>query len=86
MPKIYFLWMCFMLISDQPEVNCCLQAQFLFQGNCCDMCPAGTLLTGYCGATTQTKCERCLEGTFTDQVHTLKTCYQCLECKGGKTQ
>ncbi|XP_038629054.1 tumor necrosis factor receptor superfamily member 14-like isoform X1 [Scyliorhinus canicula] len=81
MPKIYFLWMCFMLISNQPEVNCCLQAQFLYKDNCCNMCPAGTQLSKYCGATNQTTCERCLDDTFTEQVHSLKTCYHCLDCK-----
>ncbi|XP_038629055.1 tumor necrosis factor receptor superfamily member 5-like isoform X2 [Scyliorhinus canicula] len=83
MPKIYFLWMCFMLISNQPEVNCCLQAQFLYKDNCCNMCPAGTQLSKYCGATNQTTCERCLDDTFTEQVHSLKTCYHCLDCKRG---
>ncbi|XP_041063391.1 tumor necrosis factor receptor superfamily member 5-like isoform X2 [Carcharodon carcharias] len=81
--KFYFLWMYFMLISYRQEVKCCQQSQFLYNGNCCDMCPAGTQLVAYCGATLQTECRRCRTGTFTDQMHNLRACYHCLSCHGG---
>ncbi|XP_078413878.1 uncharacterized protein LOC144690349 [Cetorhinus maximus] len=81
--KFYFLWMYFMLISYRQEVKCCQQSQFLYNGNCCDMCPAGTELIAYCGATSQTQCRACRKGTFTDQAHNLRECYHCLSCHKG---
>ncbi|XP_048417066.2 tumor necrosis factor receptor superfamily member 5-like [Stegostoma tigrinum] len=77
---------CVLLICYVQDGTCCQQNQFLYEGNCCDMCPAGTYLDKYCGASTQTKCEICREGTFTDQIHNLKICYPCQNCIGGKTR
>ncbi|XP_078061717.1 tumor necrosis factor receptor superfamily member 5-like [Mustelus asterias] len=83
MLKIFFILMYFMLISYRPVVNNCLQAQFLYNGNCCDMCPAGTELVDYCGASSPTRCRTCSSGTFTNHIHNLKACYPCLDCGGG---
>ncbi|GCC37706.1 hypothetical protein chiPu_0016212 [Chiloscyllium punctatum] len=77
---------CVLLISYLQGANCCQQNQFVYEGNCCDMCPQGTYLEKYCGANTKTKCVACQKGTFTDHIHNLNICYPCQNCIGDHSQ
>ncbi|XP_067873029.1 tumor necrosis factor receptor superfamily member 5-like isoform X1 [Heterodontus francisci] len=75
--KFYFL-----LVSYLQVITCCQDRQFLHNGICCDLCPAGTRVATYCRSNASTKCTLCVAGTYAIKAHNSTTCIPCQTCKG----
>ncbi|XP_028917386.1 tumor necrosis factor receptor superfamily member 6 isoform X2 [Ornithorhynchus anatinus] len=63
------------------EVNCSSN-QYLTNGLCCEMCPAGSVVAQHCNATgNKPKCEACIDGfEFMDHSNGLGKCLRCGTC------
>lgn len=58
-----------------------LDTSFLFCMSC-TMCPKGQGVASPCTSTTDTKCETCAKGTFSDTISFEDRCKDCTECNG----
>ncbi|XP_067826183.1 tumor necrosis factor receptor superfamily member 5-like isoform X2 [Heptranchias perlo] len=80
--KCSFLLICcfLLLISYLQVVTCCDQGQYLHNGSCCLLCPAGTRVLKHCTSDAASTCIPCSTGTFSDHLNKLSTCQHCKDC------
>ncbi|XP_067873031.1 uncharacterized protein [Heterodontus francisci] len=72
-------------VSYLQVITCCQDRQFLHNGICCDLCPAGTRVATYCRSNASTKCTLCVAGTYAIKAHNSTTCIPCQTCKENMT-
>ncbi|KAI4899518.1 hypothetical protein NFI96_011517 [Prochilodus magdalenae] len=52
----------------------------LISGECCSVCPIGTVVLSDCTANSNTTCTPCSSGTFMSEPNALHKCFQCKIC------
>ncbi|KAH0511057.1 Tumor necrosis factor receptor superfamily member 5 [Microtus ochrogaster] len=69
--------------AEIPGGQCaaCGDKQYLFNGQCCDLCPPGKKLEEHCSALLKTQCLLCDSGEFMDKWNKEIRCYQHTHCE-----
>uniref|UniRef100_A0AAV2M1W4 B30.2/SPRY domain-containing protein n=1 Tax=Knipowitschia caucasica TaxID=637954 RepID=A0AAV2M1W4_KNICA len=58
----------------------CHRAEYLYKGECCPMCPAGTFVKKDCSEFRSTSCEPCPDGTYQEEPTGRGQCQRCRMC------
>ncbi|CAL9703760.1 unnamed protein product [Knipowitschia caucasica] len=64
-------------------VPSCHRAEYLYKGECCPMCPAGTFVKKDCSEFRSTSCEPCPDGTYQEEPTGRGQCQRCRMCAAG---
>ncbi|XP_075819161.1 tumor necrosis factor receptor superfamily member 5 isoform X1 [Microtus pennsylvanicus] len=75
------LWGCLLTAVHLGQCAACGDKQYLFNGQCCDLCPPGKRLEEHCSALFKTQCLLCSSGEFMDKWNKETRCYQHTHCE-----
>ncbi|XP_052040236.1 tumor necrosis factor receptor superfamily member 5 isoform X1 [Apodemus sylvaticus] len=81
LPRLCALWGCLLTAVHLGQCLTCSDKQYLYNGQCCDLCQPGTRLTSHCTALEKTQCQACGTGEFLAHWNTEIRCHQHRHCE-----
>ncbi|CAH6776779.1 Cd40 [Phodopus roborovskii] len=75
------LWGCLLTAVHLGQCITCDDKQYLFDGQCCDLCQPGKRLESHCTALAKTQCLLCGSGEFMNKWNKEPRCYQHTHCE-----
>ncbi|XP_030043258.1 tumor necrosis factor receptor superfamily member 5 [Microcaecilia unicolor] len=64
------------------KLSPCSRNEYLVNGRCCLMCPAGSHKLKDCTDSANTQCETCENGTYMEHENSFSKCQPCSHCQG----
>ncbi|XP_005085037.1 tumor necrosis factor receptor superfamily member 5 isoform X2 [Mesocricetus auratus] len=81
LPRQCVLWGCLLTAVHLGQCVTCSDKQYLFNGQCCDLCQPGRRLESHCTALAKTQCLLCDSGEFMSKWNKEPRCYQHTHCE-----
>ncbi|XP_048205496.1 tumor necrosis factor receptor superfamily member 5 [Perognathus longimembris pacificus] len=74
------LWCCLLTVVYAEPTTACRENQYLLNNQCCDLCPPGKNVVNECTESTETQCQPCSQGEFSDAWNRDTRCHQHRYC------
>lgn len=84
LPRQCVLWGCLLTAVHLGQCNTCTDKQYVFNGQCCDLCQPGMRLVNHCTDVTKTQCLLCNSGEYMNTWNRESRCYQHTHCESNE--